>query len=99
MTLAELNPDVVLAEMLDGKVEVQTSATEKHTIKCYADNKQPNKNLDDEFIGILWNGGAEARTFPPAVSRATLRCRYSARLTLTTRPRRSVYVRFCANAR
>ena len=32
MTLADLTPDVALAALLDGKVEVQTSATEKYEI-------------------------------------------------------------------
>ena len=64
MTLAELNPDEVLAALLDGKVEVQTSATAKHTIKCYADGKQPNKGLADEFVSVLWNGSATSWTEP-----------------------------------
>lgn len=62
MTLAELTPDVALAALLDGKVEVQTSATEKHTIQCYEQAKQPNKGLADEFLTVQWNGSARSRS-------------------------------------
>lgn len=72
MTIADLNPDIVLAKMFDGKVEVQTSATEAHEIRCYADGKQPNKGLADEFLNVLWNGSAKARTFPPGCFKGDL---------------------------
>lgn len=64
MRLDELTPDVALASLLDSKVEVQTSATAKRTIKCYADGKQPNKGLADEFLSALWNGSARSWTRP-----------------------------------
>lgn len=62
MTLAELTPDTALAALLDGKVEVQTSATEKHTIRAYEQAKMPNKGLADEFLSVQWNGGARSRS-------------------------------------
>lgn len=61
MKLSELTPDVALASLFDGKIEVQTSDTDRHTVMCYADGKQPNKGLADEFISVLWNGSARAR--------------------------------------
>ena len=56
MKIEELNPDEVLASLLDGKVEVQTSETEKHPITCYADNKTPGTDLGDEFLSVMLNG-------------------------------------------
>lgn len=71
-TIADLNPDVALAALLDGRVSVQTSATESHTIRSYADEERPNKNLADEFIDVEWNGGARAITEEPALFRGNL---------------------------
>ena len=71
-TIADLNPDVALAALLDGKVSVQTSKTASHTIKAYADEERPNKNLADEFIDVEWNGGAHSLTEDPALFRGNL---------------------------
>lgn len=71
-TIADLNPDVALAALLDGKVTVQTSKTASHTIKAYADEDRPNKNLADEFIDVEWNGGAQSLTEDPALFRGNL---------------------------
>ena len=62
MTIADLQPDVALKALLDGKVEVQTSATSKYAIRCYEQGKQPNKGLADEFLTVQWNGGARSRS-------------------------------------
>ena len=71
-TIADLNPDVTLAALLDSKVSVQTSATQSHTIRAYADEERPNKNLADEFIDVEWNGGAQSLTEDPALFRGNL---------------------------
>lgn len=71
-TIANLNPDVALATLLDGKVSVQTSATESHTIRAYADEERPNKNLADEFIDVEWNGGARSLTNPIGLFRGNI---------------------------
>lgn len=71
-SIADLNPDVALAALLDGKVTVQTSATESHTIRAYADEERPNKNLSDEFIDVEWNGGAQSLTEDPALFKGNL---------------------------
>lgn len=71
-SIADLNPDVALAALLDGKVSVQTSKTASHTIKAYADEERPNKNLADEFIDVEWNGGAQSLTEDPALFRGNL---------------------------
>lgn len=70
--IADLNPDVALAALLDGKVTVQTSKTASHTIKAYADEDRPNKNLADEFIDVEWNGGAQSLTEDPALFKGNL---------------------------
>lgn len=61
-TLSEINPDVVLASLLNNKISVQTSETESHTIRVYADEERPNTNLADEFIDVEWNGSARSLT-------------------------------------
>ena len=71
-TIAALNPDVALAALLDGKVNVQTSATASHTIRAYGDEERPNKNLADEFIDVEWNGGARSLTEGPALFQGNL---------------------------
>lgn len=71
-TIAELNPDAVLASLLDGKVTVYTSKTESHVIRAYADEERPNKNLGNEFIDVEWNGGAQSLTKDPALFRGNL---------------------------
>ena len=64
MTLAELTPDVALAALLKEKVEVQTSATSKYTIKAYEQAKMPNKGLADEFLTVQSNGVISSWTNP-----------------------------------
>lgn len=71
-TIADLNPDVVLASLLDGKVTVQTSATKSHAIRAYGDGERPNKGVGDEFIEVAWNGGARSLTEDPALFRGNL---------------------------
>lgn len=56
MTIAELNPDIALAALLDGRVTVQTSETESHEIKAFSENAQPNVGLDNEFVRVRANG-------------------------------------------
>ena len=70
--IADLNPDAVLAKLLDNKIKVQTSATQSHTIRAYADEERPNKNLADEFIDVEWNGGALSLTEDPALFKGNL---------------------------
>ena len=64
MTLDQLNPDVVLAKILDKNVTVQTSVAQSYPIRCYADGQMPNKDLGDEFLSVIWNGAARSRTRP-----------------------------------
>lgn len=71
-TIADLNPDVALAALLDGKVTVQTSATASHTIRAYGDEERPNKGVGDEFIDVEWNGAARSLTEDPALFRGNL---------------------------
>lgn len=71
-SIANLNPDVALAALLDGKVSVQTSKTKSHTIKVYADEERPNKGVGDEFIDVEWNGGASSQTIPLGLFRGNI---------------------------
>lgn len=64
MSLATLNPDVVLAEALNDNVIVNTSDTEFHTIKAYPANKQPNKDLPKEYLNVYQNGIIQSKTKP-----------------------------------
>lgn len=71
-TLANLTPDIVLAALLDKVVTVQTSETESHVIRAYADEDKPNVGLGDEFIEVDWNGSARSLTRPIGVFRGNL---------------------------
>lgn len=72
MTLSELTPDMALAALLNGKVEVSTSETEKHTVKAYAQAEQPQTGLTDEFISIFYNGTVRSITKPLGIFRGNL---------------------------
>lgn len=63
MTLAELQPDVALAALLDNEVIVYTGY-ESRNIKCYAQAKMPNKGLADEFLTVQNNGVITSWTNP-----------------------------------
>lgn len=71
-TIADLNPDAVLAGLLDNKIKVQTSPTQSHTIRAYGDEERPNKGVGDEFIDVKWNGSARSLTEDPALMRGNL---------------------------
>ncbi len=62
MNLSDLTPDTALAALLDGKVEVQTSATNKYAINVYAENAQPQTGLGNEFIRLHSNGNPHPRS-------------------------------------
>lgn len=72
MTLSELTPDMALAALLDGKVEVQISETKKSAVKAYAQAEQPQTGLDDEFISVFYNGSVRSITRPIGVFRGNL---------------------------
>lgn len=70
--LANLTPDTVLASLLDKVVTVQTSETESHSIRAYADEGKPNVGLGNEFVEVAWNGSARSLTSPLGVFRGYL---------------------------
>lgn len=72
MSIAEINPDVVLAELLNDNVIVNTSATKRRTLKAYPANKQPNKDLPHEYLSIYQNGITESVTKPIGLYRGNL---------------------------
>lgn len=67
MRIEDLNPDEVLASLLDGKIEVEVSETQKRSVTCYAANRAPNIDLGDEFIQVLENGPITSRTKRPGL--------------------------------
>lgn len=54
--LKKTKADVALANALNGKVVVHTSADVSHPIKAYKQGKQPNKGVGSEFILVQQNG-------------------------------------------
>lgn len=71
--LADLNPDVALAALLDGKVSLdygKTGGVQK--VPCYAAGVQPEKGLPKSFISVEWNGGAQSLTEDPGLFRGNL---------------------------
>lgn len=72
MTLSELTPDTALAALLDGKVEVQISATNSRKLRAYAQAEQPQTGLADEFISIMANGAVRSLTRPLGIFRGNL---------------------------
>lgn len=75
MNLSELTPDTALATLLDGKVEVQISATKKYPIHAYEQAQQPQtpenpeqvtvtgkQESANEFINAQWNGSVRSRS-------------------------------------
>nr|WP_304651413.1 hypothetical protein [Bacteroides acidifaciens] len=72
MTLSDLTPDTALAALLDGKVEVQISATNSRKLRAYAQAEQPQTGLADEFISVLYNGTVRSLTRPLGLFRGNL---------------------------
>lgn len=72
MSIAQLNPDAVLVEVLSDHIVVDTSATKKRTIKAFAANEQPNNKLPDEYLNVYVNGITESLTKPIGLYRGNL---------------------------
>lgn len=72
MRTSELAPDKALANLLDGKVVIQTSPTQSRKIKVYAQAEQPQDGLSDEFVSIFYNGTLRSRTKPLGIIRGNL---------------------------
>lgn len=72
MNLSDLTPDIALAALLDGKVEVHISETKKLAVKAYVQAEQPQTGLDDEFISVFYNGTVRSITQPIGVFRGNL---------------------------
>lgn len=72
MSIAEITPDVTLAEVLSDNVIVNTSKTKKHTIKAYSANMQPNTALPKEYLSVYVNGITESVTKPIGLYRGNL---------------------------
>lgn len=72
MRISDLNPDSVLAELLDMKVQVQTDENEFHDVRAYANAERPDNNLGKEFIEITLNGNTQSITQPMGQFRGSL---------------------------
>lgn len=64
MILSEITPDIALADLLNGEVSVQVSASKKRAVKAYAQAQQPQTPLADEFITVQGNGATRSLTRP-----------------------------------
>lgn len=65
MSIAQLNPDVVLAEVLKDNVIVDNPPKKKrYAIKAFPANKQPNKDLPKEYLSVYSNGITQSKTKP-----------------------------------
>lgn len=64
MSIADIAPDVVLADVLNDNVIVNTSATKTRIVKAFPANKQPNKDLPKEYLNVYQNGIIQSRTHP-----------------------------------
>lgn len=62
MILADLQPDVALKTLLDGKVQAKDKHGKMVTLKVFADGEHGNKDADDEYIEILYNGNPDDMT-------------------------------------
>lgn len=72
MSIARLNPDVVLAEVLTDNMIVNTTPTKTRTIKAFAANEQPNNKLPDEYISVYQNGVTQSVTKPIGLYKGNL---------------------------
>lgn len=72
ISLSQIQPDKALKDLLDGKVFVAISSSEKRVVKVYYQGERPNVGLDDEFIDVLYNGTIRAMTNPMGVYRGNL---------------------------
>lgn len=72
-SIADLNPDVALAALLDGKVSIDYGSKDGvQKVPCYAAGVQPEKGLPKNFISVEWNGGAQSLTEEPALFKGNL---------------------------
>lgn len=80
MKITELNPDQVLAEWMDNRLFVMTSATSpKRAVRVYAQGEQPQTGLGDEYMTIIYNGNIESKTEPWGVMRGNLALRINSK--------------------
>lgn len=70
--LKDLQPDQALKDLLDDKITIELSASEKRIAKVYKQGERPNTNLGDEFVEILHNGVIRAMTKPFGFYRGNL---------------------------
>lgn len=67
MKLSAINPDIALAEYLDCKIDVNTSATDKFAMRVYAQTEQPRDGLGTEYVKVVYNGLVTSATYPISI--------------------------------
>lgn len=72
ISLSELQPDLGLKMLLEGKVSIAISTSESRIAEVYRQGERPNTDLGDEFIDILPNGIIRAITKPLGAYRGNL---------------------------
>ncbi len=54
--LAKLQPDIALKNLLDGRVQAKTANREIVTLRVFAEGERGDKDADDEYIEVRYNG-------------------------------------------
>lgn len=70
--IADIQPDAELKQCLEGKITIQTSATDTTTLPVYRQGERPNTGLANEFIDININGVVRAMVHPLGLFRGNL---------------------------
>lgn len=72
MSIATLNPDVALADVINDNVVIDDTAAKKRTVKAFSAHMQPNTDLPHEYISVYQNGIIESVTKPIGVYKGNL---------------------------
>lgn len=72
MSIASIEPDAALAEVLNDNVIVDTSGNAKRTVRAYPSRMHPNTDLPHEYIIVYPNGVIQSVTKPIGLYRGNL---------------------------
>lgn len=62
MFIADLQPDEELKALLNGKVKAKSANGKMVALKVFADGEHGNKDSEEEYIEILYNGNPDDMT-------------------------------------
>lgn len=89
MNTAELQPDIALKALLEGNVKVKASNGRMIPLKVFADGEHGNKDADDEYIEILFNGNPRDITYDRTLWQGNLAIYLRCKTQTDTRVKRS----------